>query len=338
MLKFASKYYFLILVFCMWFLPLHGQFLGGSGRGDSHVLFAVGGGCASYVGGEADGYATIVLPNPDPCDYFDGSQADGSAMIFLINPDTCGHYDGGFADGGVMTWLPNPDTCGHFEGGLADGLARGFLPNPVPCTSFFASQQDGSASSFLSCSPLEVTASELYGRNEGLDGYLWWYTFSEVDNLGFIVQRSLNQIDWAEIAFVDGHTNSNTRIKYELLDQDMQEGLNYYRWQQIDLSGRSKFSNIVALVKQSPFQASLTIYPNPLQRGTDLKINFQSVEPTVVGIQIVDAFGRQIWESDYPASEAPLETTIPTDRLSAGVYFLILNTESDRISRRFIVR
>lgn len=337
-MHFSVKYLLCLFVLCLGVIPMQAQFLGGAGSGGAHIYFGTTASCPWYYGGQADGHARAFLVNPDPCSYFGGGIADGHATIFLINPDTCAQYDGGIADGGSRAFLINPDTCGQYEGGIADGISRGFLANPVPCTAFFASQRDGNAFGYLSCTPLEVTASELFGRNVGPDGLLWWYTYSEVSNLGFMVQRSQNQLDWTDISFVEGQTNSNQRIKYELLDEEMQTGINYYRWQQIDFSGATSFSNIVALVKQAEASASLTIYPNPLTRGTPLNVNFQSPVPSVVTIQIIDGFGRSIWESDYPASEEMLQTQIPTDRLSAGVYFLILNTDAERLSRKVVVR
>ncbi len=336
-MQISPKYLFTLVVLCFGVLPMQAQFLGGSGSGGDHAYLGTTATCPWYYGGMGDGYDKGFLANPDPCRYFGGGIADGHAMIFLNNPDTCAQYDGGMADGGSRAFLVNPDSCGQYEGGIADGMGRGFLVNPVPCTSYFASQRDGSAFGFLSCTPLEVTSSELFGRNVGADGLLWWYTFSEVNNLGFIVQRSNNQLAWTDISFVEGQTNSNQRIKYELLDEDMQEGVNYYRWEQVDFTGATTFSNIVALVKQSESQSSLVVYPNPLHRGTALNLNFQTPEPSIVNIKVVDAFGRSVWESDYPAQIEPLQTQIPTDRLSAGVYFMILTTDTERLSRRFVL-
>ena len=293
---------------------------------------------AQFLGGAGDGHANFVFVSPVACPWYNGGDADGSAQAIRVNPDTCGQYEGGFQDGAAFAFLPNPDSCGQFEGGLADGMSRGFLANPVPCTAFFASQQDGSTFGYLSCTPLEVNASELFGRNEGQDALLWWYTFSEVNNLGFIVQRSNDQLNWTEIAFVDGQTNSNSRVKYELRDETMQEGINYYRWEQVDYTGLTSISNIVALVKVAHAKSSLVIYPNPVSQGNALNVNFQAAQPSIVTIQIVDGFGRNIWESDYPATLEPLQTQIPTESLAAGVYFLVLKTETERISRRFVLQ
>jgi hypothetical protein len=282
-----------------------------------------------------------VRPNPDPCDYFDGSSADGAGRFFLVNADPCDYFDGSSADGAGRGVFVNPDTCGYFEGGLADGQGRTTLISPVSCTAFFSSQRDGATRVFASCLtlvPLTVQASELYGRTEGPDGYLWWYTFSETNNLGFILQRSTDQLTWTEIGFAPGLSSSNTRQKYEDWDRDMQVGVTYYRWQQIDLVGTTTYSNIVALVKTMREEASLVVYPNPVGASEVLHVHFQTDLPSPLRVTIVDAVGHLVLVQDYPEMPSPVELSYETASLAAGIYFVNVQTATGRYARRFMVR
>lgn len=313
------------------------QFTGGVADGHARATLLSTVACQSFFGLVADGHARAVLPNPDPCDYFDGSSADGSARAAFVNPDTCGYFDGGRADGGSRAVFVNLDTCGYFDGGRADGNSRGILLSAVPCTAFMASQRDGAASGFLSCAPLTVTASELYGYVQGKDGYLWWYTYSEVNNLGFILQRSSDQLNWTDLGFLPGESSSNARLKYDLWDRDMQPGVNYYRWEQIDLAGSTSRSNIVALVRGESGLTTLTVFPNPVGQGNFLHLNFQSPDEADFVVHVVDALGHVLYSQDVLAAPSPIEVDIDTAPMSSGIYFLVLKGAHLQLSRRFVV-
>lgn len=292
------------------------QFTGGPGDGHVQVLLASAINCATYYGNSADGHASEVLPNPDPCNLYDGGTDDGAARFFLVSPDSCGLY----------------------EGGQQDGHGNALRVNPVPCTAFYASQRDGYAAASLPCAPLTVVTSELYGQVTDGDGYLWWYSFSESQNLGFSMERSRDQSQWTEIAFLPGQSNSNDTRRYELWDREMLEGVNYYRWRQLDLGGGHALSNTVALIKAKPAAQHLLVYPNPVGSGSSLHLHFETQDTAALDITIVDALGQVVQSFELSAAASPIHHEIATENMSAGMYFLVLNQGSEVVSTRFVVR
>jgi hypothetical protein len=294
----------------------HAQFTGGPGDGHVQVLLASAINCGSYYSNSADGHASAVLPNPDPCIPYDGGADDGAARFFLVSPDSCGLY----------------------EGGRQDGHGNGVLVNPVPCTAFFSSQRDGYAAGSLPCAPLTVVTSELFGQVTDGDGYLWWYSFTETQNLGFLVERSQDQAQWTEIAFLPGQSNSNDTRRYELWDREMLEGVNYYRWRQLDLGGGQTLSNTVALIKTKQAAQHLLVYPNPVGSGNSLHLHFETQDTASLDITIVDALGHVVQSFQLSGAVSPIHHEIATETMAAGMYFLILNQGNQRISTRFVVR
>ncbi len=303
------------------------------------ALLAVHGGAWSqFTGGAGDGHVSVILASGINCASFFGNQADGNAFAPLPNPDPCNNFDGGLADGAARALLVSPDSCGMFEGGQRDGYGSSIFLSPVPCTAFFASQRDGHALATLPCAPLAVVTSELLGQVEGNDGYLWWFTHSETHNLGFIVERSREQLQWTEIGFLPGQASSSSTRKYELWDRDMQEGVNFYRWRQVDLNGGFAVSNTVALVKPTETGTSLVLYPNPLGQGNNLQLHYESAAALPLDIAIVDALGHIVQAFQIPATSSTVQHEISTDGMTAGVYFLTLHNGRERLHRRFVVQ
>jgi hypothetical protein len=87
---------------------------------------------------------------------------------------------------------------------------------------------------------------------------LSWSTASEWNNDYFVVQRSVNGIDFTDLGIVDGNGTSPTGFSYSFNDLLPLEGVNYYRLKQMDFanaatSGEPEFSvSDVIVVRYSP--------------------------------------------------------------------------------------
>jgi Secretion system C-terminal sorting domain len=247
-------------------------------------------------------------------------------------------FTGGSGDGHVRGLLVSTINCASYYGSHADGYASAVLANPVPCTAYFASQRDGHAVGALPCAPLTVVTSELFGQVTDGDGYLWWYSFTETQNLGFAVERSHDLAQWTEIAFLPGQESSGDTRKYDRWDREMLEGVNYYRWRQLDLGGAHTLSNTVALIKTMDAGKNLILYPNPAGSGSLLHMHCVTQDTFPLDITIVDALGQVVQSFQLSGAVSPIHHAIATEALSAGMYFLILDQGSARTSKRFVVR
>ncbi len=332
------KYCWYILLISLMASPLPAQFLGGAGDGVALVGIANPDLCPYFWGDSTSGASRTTLANPDSCGFFEGNLADGFSMFNLANPDSCGFYEGNLADGFAMFNLANPDSCGVFEGTNDDGFAMGYMASPVPCPTFYGSSRAGFSMGYLFCTPLEVTATPLKGRMEGSNAYLWWHTFTEVNNLGFILYRSEDRFNWTEVAWMDGSGSTNAIRKYEHTDEEKPLGVSYYRWQQLDFDGSTTFSNTVALLKSAEEgKGELTLFPVPLHRGELLNLHFYSSATNPVRLTIVDLYGKVLLKEEVAKTGEKLFLNFDAQGWSAGSYFLILDQGNHRYSKRFIV-
>lgn len=294
---------------------------------------------AQFQGGAGDGFDRLVLPIGTPCTFYQGDSLDGFALAFLAAPDTCDYFLGSTGSGTSRGFLASPIPCPTFRGSVRDGAAFQFAPSPIPCPTFRGFENDGFAMGDALCLPLEVEVTELYGRLEGNNGYLWWHTFSELNNLGFILQKSLDLFSWEEIAFLEGVTQSNTLRNYEHTDEEMAEGVNYYRWEQIDLNGTRRISNVVSLLYSSPKDDfDLVLYPVPLMASKLLNVYYRSAEEGNVQLRIIDLEGKVVYDRTISKDDRSLEFQLPSDFLSAGIYILLMEQNDNRLIRRFVVQ
>ncbi len=129
-----------------------------------------------------------------------------------------------------------------------------------------------------------------------------WTTATEVNNLGYEIQRSQNSKiksqNWEKIGYVNGHGNSTTTISYEFTDNNLKGGSYSYRLKQIDLDGSYTYSNTVEVNLDVPIKFSLSQnYPNPFNPTTTIKYSIPDVGTSLmkyVQLKVYDILGREI--------------------------------------------
>ncbi|MES2388267.1 MAG: T9SS type A sorting domain-containing protein, partial [Bacteroidota bacterium] len=108
--------------------------------------------------------------------------------------------------------------------------------------------------------PLPVTWLSFTGKRQALTNQLRWSTASEQENKGFVVQRSLNGIQFDSIDFVPGNGTTTRVNNYSYTDLYAESA--YYRLNQIDQNGQSSLSNVI-FINGGKANVVPELYPNP---------------------------------------------------------------------------
>lgn len=100
----------------------------------------------------------------------------------------------------------------------------------------------------VGCSPLPVELVKFEGYNENHKNILKWHTVSEINNDHFVVERSVDGINFERIGTMDGMGNSTELISYKYNDLYYIDGTtNYYRLKQVDYDGKFEYSDVIAI-------------------------------------------------------------------------------------------
>lgn len=163
---------------------------------------------------------------------------------------------------------------------------------------------------------------------------LKWTTATEINNKGFYVQRFYNG-QWENLGFIATKAengNSNTDLNYTYSDVLNFKGVVQYRILQVDLDGKSKYSEVRSLSNSSQ-GGSILIYPNPAPVRGNISIVLSDAASSY-DIQIVDNSGRIIKEF------AGVRNTQQVSNLPKGQYLArVRERESGQVSvDKFIVQ
>ena len=162
---------------------------------------------------------------------------------------------------------------------------------------------------------------------------LYWTTITEINNLGFEVQRlatpstflqQSNQRDagnWIKICFVEGHGNSNSSNEYSFTDIPVGGSRFEYRLKQIDIDGSFEYSEVISVTIDAPKSFELKQNsPNPFNPTT--KIVFNLPVDDFVTIKVYNILGKELASivNEYKIAGS---YTVMFDgtRLSSGIYF-----------------
>lgn len=141
---------------------------------------------------------------------------------------------------------------------------------------------------------------------------LYWTTETETNNSHFVLERSSNGMEYAEVAIVEGNGTSLTANNYNYVDSPS-TGAWMYRLKQVDFDGSVEYSNIISVTTNCVNDVTL-ITPNPVlseaiifyttQGGNDLEFQIINMQGQIMQvIEIEKAQGRisqPIQVEDYP--------------------------------------
>lgn len=133
-----------------------------------------------------------------------------------------------------------------------------------------------------------VYLKQLQGSQNGQDNLLTWTTLSETNSAFFLIERSMNGINFEEAGRVEGAGTSDSKKQYSFSDINNQGLRTFYRLAEVNMEGDVNFTNTVLVNR----------------KGEDVVFEITSIEKS-----ITDKFFNLTIKSNV---EAPLEYRIQT--------------------------
>jgi hypothetical protein len=171
---------------------------------------------------------------------------------------------------------------------------------------------------------LPLSLSDFSGQLSNNNALLQWKTDNEVNTSMFEIERSVDGRNYVSIG-TKAANNSSGIHQYNFTDpfiRSLNATVVYYRLKQIDIDGRFTYSRIIALPVNSN-KAIVILYPNPA--NTELNISMSNSETEKIKYQLIDANGRILKEGVKQLSAGANSLSIDVNKLSSGVYYLMIN-------------
>lgn len=175
---------------------------------------------------------------------------------------------------------------------------------------------------------LPVTLGSFIAENENADVKLTWVAYAEVNHDRYIIESSLDAMEWKVLGYSAGRMLYEDSVEYVFYDHLPAEGINYYRLKMISNDGEIEYSD-VRMINHEFFSKIVEAYPNPMVDRISLRMNEQ-----VSDVTVLDQMGKTIYFQKQPSRNQ----NISLPNLKSGAYYLRFKTVRGDFQKKVIIK
>ncbi len=185
--------------------------------------------------------------------------------------------------------------------------------------------------------PVQIASFNAQLNNAASKAILNWSTSSEINASRFVVERSIDGSNYADIAMVfsqEGNSNSLRQYSYADDISSVNSSLVFYRLRIVDIDGNYKYSDI-ELIKlgNRKQQSSIIVYPNPAQ--SELRITIpQNWQGKMISYNVYNLDGNLLKQKT--ASNAGQTELINISDLPVGIYVVKAANGNETSTQRIV--
>ncbi|MBV4355531.1 T9SS type A sorting domain-containing protein [Pinibacter aurantiacus] len=193
-----------------------------------------------------------------------------------------------------------------------------------------AAKPCGSSESQL---PLPIILQNFTAKASGSAAQLNWSTVSELNGKAMIVQHSTDGVSFEDIQTVASTTNSSLVQNYSYIDNNVANGVNYYRLKLVSSDAPISYSAVVAVkFNATAEQQAISVFPNPFLDHFTVK--FADVKGSNVVAKLYNAQGAAILVQSFNSAASVTINTPAT--LAKGVYVLEISANGEKYYHRLM--
>ncbi|NOU38508.1 MAG: T9SS type A sorting domain-containing protein [Ferruginibacter sp.] len=170
-------------------------------------------------------------------------------------------------------------------------------------------------------STLPVTLSSFEGEHTKNGNKLFWVTAQEINNAFFVIEHSLDGVNFLPIGKIIANGSTTVRHTYSFLHKNVLEEKNFYRLAQTDFDGRINYSSIITLSNKIN-SSFFNVFPNPVKDKIILKKFIVSKGNKYF---IVNNFGNTVLAGVLNSE------IIDVHMLASGYYFIRIQEKNNNI-------
>ena len=178
--------------------------------------------------------------------------------------------------------------------------------------------------------PVALPIELLYftAKQSGTKVKLDWATASETNNDHFVVERSQDGTNFAEVFRKKGAGNSVNTLYYNGFDNAPIEGLSYYRLKQVDYDAKFKYSDIQSVnFKFDPAEIGIKIYPNPAV-DNKFTVDYTIEKADQVVVYFYNSIGQLLHQEAWATNKGINTKEFYFPEVSEGMYILELKASN----------
>ncbi|MDH7460874.1 T9SS type A sorting domain-containing protein [Chitinophagaceae bacterium 26-R-25] len=181
--------------------------------------------------------------------------------------------------------------------------------------------------------PLPIILQNFTAKASGNAAQLNWSTVSELNGKAMIVQHSTDGVNFEDVQTVASTTNSSLVQNYSYIDNNVANGVNYYRLKLVSSDAPISYSAVVAVkFNATAEQQAISVFPNPF--SDHFTVKFADVKGSNVIAKLYNAQGAVILVQSFNSAASVTINTPAT--LAKGVYVLEISANGEKYYHRLM--
>ena len=179
----------------------------------------------------------------------------------------------------------------------------------------------------LSSAPLPIRVNLFSAQKINSSVKIKWNVQQDQNTSYYVIERSADARDWTTLSTTQA-TGGAGNFDYYTTDNSPAKAMNYYRMKEVDIDGRSQYSDVRAISFSN--DAMISINPNPA--NDYININLVKTNNNPVTIQLCDVSGKMI--SQQNTTEGLVRLNI--QQAIKGIYFIRI-IDGDNVQTQKVV-
>jgi hypothetical protein len=176
--------------------------------------------------------------------------------------------------------------------------------------------------------PLPIELLDFSTQCESGHAKIQWSVASETNNQYYLVERSIDDDHYSEIARIDGVGNTSSQQDYFVIDMSNNNNFPaYYRLKQVDFNGQIKeYGAVLSEECDGAGNAiNVELYPNPFTEN--IQINMYTDIIGDLSLQVFDGQSNLVKSEMLNIFPGTNNFTIDLHKLASGEYYVCLKNE-----------
>ncbi len=173
--------------------------------------------------------------------------------------------------------------------------------------------------------------------NNNIKADLKWTTASEMNVSHFVIERSIDGINFSDAGIVFAAGNTSGNVNYSFTDNLAALGATviWYRLRSVDMDEKTELSatKMIRISTKNETALSLTVYPNPAKQ--DLRVTIPANWQNKKLVYEMIAISGQVVSRVQSASSSQTET-LNVQSLAPGIYYVRVACEGQMIQQKII--
>lgn len=167
--------------------------------------------------------------------------------------------------------------------------------------------------------PVRGLTFEIFNANPGV--LLKWTTEYEINNLGFVVERSFDGISFDSIAFVEASGITSGISRYTYHDTHQPTAAVYYRLKQMDIGSGNFSYSPVRYLNVAAGETETSVFPNPVE-NKQVHLRFSNAPTDYFTVQLINDKGQTLYRKSITQTGSSLYQIQLPENIKRGVYTL----------------